>query len=259
MPNTRYENFVIENKLNELLNTSLAMSQFLTVDTSLVAEPGMVKNVHVYSSTGTGADVTEGQGNTTALAMSYTNKPYTVGTYQARFIYTDEDAMADPFLVDAGIQNLAKDIMNDYTNKAIAEWAKATKTVTVTKFDFDAFADALAELELEDSEESGYFALISVDDRAELRKNLKEDLKYVEANARTGYVGTVCGVPIYTSKAIASGAFYIANQEAVTAFMKKDTAIAQDRDENTRTNTIYARNVKVIALTNTDKVVKVTK
>jgi hypothetical protein len=41
--------------------------------------------------------------------------------------------------------------------------------------------------------------------------------------------------------------------------MKKDTAVAQERDENTRTNTVYARNVKVIALTNNDKVCKITK
>ena len=259
MANTRYENFVIENKLNELLTTSLAMNQFLTVDDTLQQEPGMIKKVHRYSSTGSGADVAEGVGNNSAIQMSYTATPYTVGTYQARFIYTDEDAMADPFLVDSGIQNLAKDIVNDYTAKAIAEWAKGTHSVEVQAFDFDAFADALAELDLEDADEGNFFALCSVDDRAELRKNLKDTLQYVEANARTGYVGSVCGVPVYTSKALTSGTIYVANKDAITAFMKKDTEIAQARDENTRTNTIYARNVKVIALTNDDKVVKITK
>ena len=121
MSNTRYENFVIENKLNELLNTSLAMNQFVTIDDTLQQEAGMIKKVHRYSSTGAGQDVQEGAGNNTAIEMSYTATPYTVGTYQARFIYTDEDAMADPFLVDAGIQNLAKDIVNDYNHKAIIE------------------------------------------------------------------------------------------------------------------------------------------
>ena len=121
MSNTRYENFVIENKLNELLTTSLAMNQFVTVDDTLQQEAGMIKKVHKYSSTGSGADVAEGSGNNTAIEMSYSATNYTVGTYQARFIYTDEDAMADPFLVDAGIQNLAKDIVNDYNHKAIVE------------------------------------------------------------------------------------------------------------------------------------------
>jgi hypothetical protein len=121
MANTRYENFVIENKLNELLTTGLDMNQFLTVDNTLQEEAGMIKKVHRYSSTGAGQDVAEGAGNTRAIEMSYTAVPYTVGTYQARFIYTDEDAMADPFLVDSGIQNLAKDIVNDYTAKAIAQ------------------------------------------------------------------------------------------------------------------------------------------
>ena len=111
MANTRYENSVIQEKLDELLITKLGMSQFLTVDTSLAESAGMTKNVHVYSSTGTGEDVTEGKGNTASITMSYTNKPYKVGTYQARFVYTDEDAMTDPFLVDSGIENLAKDIV----------------------------------------------------------------------------------------------------------------------------------------------------
>ena len=88
---------------------------------------------------------------------------------------------------------------------------------------------------------------------------MKDELKYVEANARTGYIGTVCGVSIYTSKAVTAGTIYVANKEAVTAFMKKDVEIAQDRNENTRTNTIYGRNVKVIALTNQDKVCAIVK
>ena len=259
MANTRYENAVIQEMLDELLITKLNMSQFLTIDTSLAEESGMTKNIHVYSSTGVGEDVEEGAGNSGSITMSYTNKPYKVGTYQARFVYTDEDAMTDPFLVDAGIQNLAKDILNDYNKKAVAEYKKATHTVKATAFNFDAFADALAELNLEDADEAGYFALVSVKDRAELRKNLKDSLQYVEANARTGYVGNVCGIPVYTSKAVEDGTIFVANKEAVTAFMKKDTEVAQERNENTRTNTVYGRNVKVIALTNVDKVCKITK
>ena len=259
MANTRYENSVIQNTLDELLISKLGMSQFLTVDTSLAESAGMTKNVHVYSATGTGEDVAEGAGNKNSLTMSYTNKPYKVGTYQARFVYTDEDAMVDPFLVDSGIANLAKDIVNDYNKKAVAEYAKATKKVEVNAFNFDAFADALATLNLEDSEEAGYFALVSVTDKAELRKNLKDTLQYVEANARTGYVGTICGVPVYTSRAVTAGTIYVANKEAVTAFMKKNTEVAQERNENTRTNTVYGRNVKVIALTDADKVCKIVK
>ena len=146
-----------------------------------------------------------------------------------------------------------------YNKKAVAEYAKATKKVEATAFNFDAFADALATLNLEDSEEAGYFALVSVTDKAELRKNLKDTLQYVEANARTGYVGTICGVPVYTSRAVTAGTIYVANKEAVTAFMKKNTEVAQERTENTRTNTVYSRNVKVIALTDADKVCKIVK
>lgn len=258
MAEARYENFVIQNKLDELLETKLSMSQFLTVDTTLTETDGMIKNVHVYKSTGSGETVEEGKGNTDAIVMSYDSVPYTVGTYQARFVYTDEAAMTDSFMVDGGITNLAKDIVNEYNTQAITELEKTENEVEVDTISFDAFADAIALLDLEDAEEAGFVALCNPAMKAELRKALKDELKYVEGFARTGYIGTVCGIPVYTSKIVSDGVITISNKEAVTAFMKKDTEIEQERDANTRTNTIYSRNVKVIALTNQAKAAKIT-
>lgn len=157
--------------------------------------------------------------------------------------------MTDKFLVDGGITDLAKKMVNDFNAKAIAEFAKGTNKVYTAKPCFDDFVDAIAKLNLEDAEEAGYFALVNPAMKATLRKELADELKYVEDYVRVGYVGSVCGVPIYTSKIVPLGSIYIANKQAVTAFMKKNTEIEQDRDVNTRTNYIYARNVKVIALT----------
>lgn len=260
MANTRYANFVLENKLNEILDTKLSMSQFLTVDNSLQETSGMIKKVNVYTSTGSVEDVAEGQGNSTAIEMSYTPQTYTVTTTQGRFVYTDEDAMTDAFLVDAGLTNLAKEIVNDYNHKAITEMESTSLKVTYPKNGvptFDNFADAIALLNLEDSEENGFFALVNPAMKATLRKQLADDLKYVEAFSRTGYIGTVCGIPVYTCKDVSAKTIVIANKEAVTAFVKKNTEIAQERDENTRTNTVYGRNVKVIALTDGSKAVKI--
>lgn len=72
MGNTRYENFVLENKLNEILATKLAMSQFLTTNTSLEANEGMTWKVNVYDATGDVEDVAEGAGNSGAIEMAYT-------------------------------------------------------------------------------------------------------------------------------------------------------------------------------------------
>ena len=249
MANTVYQNFVLENKLNDILATKLAMSQFLTVNTSLEGVDGMIYKVNTYNSTGDVQDVAEGAGNTDAIEMSYTTNQYVVGTTQGRFIYSDEAAMTDSFLVEGGLQHLADKMVNDFNEKAIAEYAKGTNKVFTAEVGFDDFVDAIAKLKKEDSEENGFFALINTDMKAELRKKLADELKYVEDYVRSGYIGSLCGIPIYTSKLVPAGSVYVASKAAITAFMKKTTEIEQDREPNTRTNTVYARNVKVIALT----------
>lgn len=257
MGNTRYENFVLKNKLEEILLTKLGLSQFLTVDRTLAANEGMTIKINRYNCSGGIQDVLEGQGNTDEIEMTYDTEQYIVGTTQGRFAYTDEDAMTDSFLVDGGITDLAKKFVNDFNEKAVAEWTKATRKVYTSKVVFDNFVDAIAALNLEDAEENGFNALVHPSMKAALRKNLADELKYVEDYARVGYVGSVCGIPIYTSRAVPMGSVLIANKEAVTAFMKKDTEIEQEREVNIRKNWVYARNVKVIALTHDDKAVQI--
>lgn len=252
---SRYENIVIENKVNEYLDTKLGMSQFLTVDTSLEEKDGMTKKIHRYTVTGAAETVTEGSGNTGTLAVGYTPETYTVTTTQAKFQYTDEADMADSYYVEKGVEALAQSLVNEYNSLAIAEFMKTSNTVSATDFGYDDFCDAIAKLNLEDEEENGFFALIAPSAKASIRKALGEELRYVEANARTGYVGSVCGVPLFTSKAVADDTVIIANKEAVTCFMKKDVSVEQARDIDARTNDIVARNVKVIALTDESKCV----
>ena len=100
---------------------------------------------------------------------------------------------------------------------------------------------------------------------AEVRKALKEDLKYVESFARTGYVGTVAGVNLYTKKDAVSGTIIIGTREAVTLFNKKGVEVEQvtanNRSEtaaNTRLNTIFSRKYYLAALTDETKAVKIT-
>ena len=258
MANTRYENIVLQDKLTEALNTGISISNYMTIDTSLTETAGMQKVIHVYSSTGNVADVTEGNGNTSAITMSYTAKPYTVATTQGMFKYTDEDEMADPFLVDGGITDLGKKLSNSLVSKAIAEFEKATLVQTYAKggtITFDNIVDAIAKLNKENDEEAGLFMLVNPAMKASLRKALGDDLKYSESFARTGYIGTVCGVPVITSKAVVAGHAYIASKAAVTCFVKKDSEIETDRDINTRTNTVIGRFVNVVALTDANEVV----
>ena len=125
MANTRYENIVLQDKLTEALKTAISISSYITMDDSLTEAAGMTKRVNTYASTGDVQDVAEGEGNTTNITMAYTSKDYKVTTTQGRFVWTDEDEMTDPFLVDSGITDLGKKLTNNLVDKAIEEMLKA--------------------------------------------------------------------------------------------------------------------------------------
>lgn len=267
MANTRYANFVLENRLKDQLETRMNLLNYATVNTALTAEAGMTVKVNTYTATGAAQVVAEGAGNTQSIEMSYTQLPYTVQTTQARFVYTDEDQMVDPFLVDGGIKNLSVALTNAVNDAIIAELMDNTvqRVNYTTTPSFDNFADAIAAIEIDDSpagaeDVSGQmFALCNRKMRGVLQKALKDDLKYVEAFIRTGYIGTIAGVNLYVCDDIADNTVIIATREAVTYFRKKGVETEQDRDQNTRTNTIYGRLVGFAALTDAKKAVVIAK
>ena len=251
-----YENFVLENKIEDILTTAVDLQGYMTVDTSLTTEPGMKKIIHTYTATGNVEDLAMGEGNSKDIEVSFTSAEYEVGVTQGRFQYFDEQEMQDPMVVDTGLEGVAKKMVNDFTTKAIAEYDKATLVETATAWSFDVVADAIAKLNVED--ETGLILLISPEDKAAFRKALKDDLKYSEGYVRTGYIGTVCGVPVIVTKAVAKGAGYLASKDAVTLFIKKGSEIEQERNADTRNNKVFARKVAVVALTNATKLVKIT-
>lgn len=255
MAHTIYQNFVLENKIEDILKTKIDLQNYMTVDESLTQAPGMKKVINTYTATGDVEDLAMGAGNTGDITVSFTPTEYTVGVTQGRFQYYDEQEMTDPMVVDAGLDGVAKKMVNDFTTKAIAEFDKATLKTTPKAWSFDAVVDAIAKLNVED--EDGLFLLISPADKAAVRKALGEDLKYSEGFVRTGYIGTVCGVPVIVSKAVPANTGFLATKEAVTLFVKKGMEIEQERDANVRNNKVFARKVAVVALTNANKVVKI--
>ena len=159
-------------------------------------------------------------------------------------------------VVDVGLEGAAKDMINQFNALAIAEMDKATLTHSAATWGFDVVVDAIAKMNLENEE--GLFLLVSPEDQAAIRKALKDDLKYSEGFARSGYIGTVCGVPMTTSKAVNKGVAYLGTKDAITAYIKKDTETEYERDADTRTNKYFVRKVGVVALTNESKLVKIT-
>lgn len=255
MAHTIYENFVLENKIEDMLTTQLALSQFATVDNSLTANPGMIKKIHKYTATGQVDEVAMGQGNTHDIEVSFAEEEYEVGTTQGRFVYYDEQEMTDPMVVDTGLAGLSAKMTNDLTTKIVGEFEKAEMIAIPQAIGFDAIVDAIAAYPYES--EAGLFLLMGPSSKATFRKALADDLKYVEDFARTGYIGTVCGVPVFVTKAIDDGAIYLADRTAVTIFVKKGSEIEQERDANTRKNSVYARKVALVALTDATRLIKI--
>lgn len=257
MAHTLFENVVLSDKVNDILTTSVDLKNYMTVDTSMTETAGMKKTINVYTPSGTVEDLEMGSGNTEEITVSFTPESYDVKTTQGKFQYYDEQAMQDPNVVDVGLRGLTQTMVNDFTTKAIAEYGKATLQGTVADVNaitFDEIVDAIAKMNLED--EAGLFMLINPAQKAGLRKSLKEALSYSEGYVRTGYIGSVAGVPVIVSKAVPEDAAYLATNDAVTLFIKKDTEVEPTRDADKRNNIIFIRKYAVVALTDKTKVVK---
>lgn len=258
MANVVYENFFLSNEVEDQFNSHLDLQQFCTIDNSLVGTPGMIRKINVYRATDGTEKLVMGAGNTKSIEVNFTESEYEILLAQNRFQYYDEQAMTDPMVVPVGMKHAGTDLFNTANADIFAEFNKTGLVVEAASFGFDAFVDASAALNLENLEDVSIFGFVSPADMAKVRKALKDDLKYVEAFAKNGYVGTVAGINLYTKKDAVEGTIVIGTREAVTLFNKKGTEIEQERDGNVRQNTIYSRKYYLAALTDETKAVKLT-
>ena len=255
MANTVFNNKIIEAKAQDLLTTAVNARSLMTIDTALAQEPGMTKTINVYTYTGEAEEVGVGEGNSTRGSVSYKGTDYTVKMVQQAFDYADEDFMKDNNVVDMGVKGATQLMTNKMTADFYAEAAKATLSHPAATLSYDAIVDAIAKLNVED--ESGLFVVITPAQKAELRK----DADYVAARmgevVYNGQVGTIAGIPVIVSKAAENA--YVMSKDAVKLFMKKDVEVEQDRDADTRTNSIYLRSAYICALVDATKVCKIVK
>lgn len=258
MAHTLYDNFVLANEIEDQYNSLLDLAQFCTVDNSLTGTPGMVKKINVYSATNGTEKLAMGAGNTKNIEVDYTPEEYRILLAQNRFKYFDEQEMTDPMVVTTGVRHMAVDMFNTVNADVFAEFNKATLEHPATAPDFGCFADAAALLNVENLEGLELFAFVNPKDMAKVRKALKDELKYVEAFAKSGYVGTIAGWNLYTKKDAVENTIVGGTREAVTLFNKRGTEVEQARNEDIRENTIWSRKYYLAALTDATKAVKIT-
>lgn len=258
MANVIYENYVLANEIEDQFDSHLDLARFCTIDKSLEGVAGMKKVINRYSATDGTEKLAMGAGNTKSIETSFTPVEYEILLAQNRFQYFDEEAMKDPIAIETGIRHMGTDMFNTEMADIFAEFNKATLAVEASTPDFAAFVDMSAKLNLENIEDIELFALVSPADIAKVRKALKDDLKYVEAFARNGYVGSVAGWNLYGKADAVAGTIVGGTRQAVTLFTKKGTEIEQEREANIRKNVIYSRKYYLAALTDASKAVKLT-
>lgn len=256
MANTVFENKVIEAKATDLLTTSINARSLMTVDASLAETEGMTKTINVYTYTGKVEKLADGAKNSQRGSIAFEGKDYKVGRVQQVFDYTDSDFMKDNAIVDMSLEGANALMANQMTADFYAEAAKASLSHSVETFGYEGIVDAIAKLNVED--ESKVIVVMPNEWKAEIRKD--EDYK----NARmgevvySGQVGTVAGLPVVATKALTDTA-YVLTPEAIKLFMKKDVEVEQDRDVESKTNTVVLTTYYICALVNQNKICKIVK
>ena len=266
MANTVYANKVIEAKAKDLLTTQVNARSMMTIDNSLTATAGMTKTINTYTYSGVAEELAVGVGNTSSTrgSIAYVGKDYVVKMVQQAADYYDEDFMKDNLIVDFMLKGATQVMTNKMTSDFYAALAtkgsgstELVKGVTFAKgkaLSYDVIVDAISKLNLED--ESGIFVVIPNAWKASLRKDADYKSAQMGEVIYNGQVGIIAGIPVIATKALTDKA-YVMTKEAVTLFMKKDVEVEQERDADTRKNSIYLRDCYICALTDATKACKI--
>ena len=266
MANTVYANKVIEAKAKDLLTTQVNARSMMTIDNSLTATAGMTKTINTYTYSGVAEELAVGVGNTSSTrgSIAYVGKDYVVKMVQQAADYFDEDFMKDNLIVDFMLKGATQVMTNKMTSDFYAALAtkgsgstELVKGVTFAKgkaLSYDVIVDAISELNVED--ESGIFIVIPNAWKASLRKDADYKSAQMGEVIYNGQVGIIAGIPVIATKALTDKA-YVMTKEAVTLFMKNDVEVEQERDADTRKNSIYLRDCYICALTDATKACKI--
>lgn len=264
MAHVIYDNFYLSNEVEDQFNSHLDLMRFCTPDTTLEGTDGMKRLINVYTATNGTEKLGMGEGNSKSIEVGHTQREYAIQLAQNRFEWFDEEAMRDPMLVPVGMQHAGTDMFNTVNGDVFGEFEKAPLKVETAAYNFDAFADAIALMKLPENEEVEVFGWVNSKVKAALRKTLKDDLKYVEAFARHGYIGTVCGVNLYDKRDAKDDEICVGTRKAVTAFLKKGTEVELSTkgnrsaaDANIRKNSAHSRKYYLIALTDETQAAKI--
>ena len=252
-----YDNFVLENKMTDLVNTNLNVNALFITDTSLESEAGLKKIVNKYTYSGTVEKITKGAKNSVKGSVTLVPTEYVVERYQQTFEYNDMDIMQDPYVLDVMTTGAAETMANHIRTQYLGELAKISNTSTYTTLSYDTIVDALQTIGRE--VESDQFIIMGLDGKAAIRKDADFKASRQGEILLTGQFGDICGIPCLFSKLVPEGTVYVTAKDQVKFFVKKAGTVEQDRDIETKNNTVVYERHGLIALIDDTKSVKLTK
>ena len=255
MANTVFDNKVIESKATDLLATKINARSMMTIDNTLAETEGQTKTVNVYTYTGKVEKLADGAKNSTRGAISFQGTDYKVGRVQQVFDYTDSDFQKDNSVVDVALEGANALMANQMTADFYAECAKAELSHEVDVMGYEPIVDAIALMNIED--ESKLFVVMPTSEKANIRKDPDYKNAHMGEVVYNGQIGTVAGIPVIATNALQNEA-YVMTDEAIKLFMKKDVEVEQDRDIETKTNTVVLTSYYICALVNQNKICRIT-
>ena len=248
---------LLEKKITDIVNTKLNVMPLMTIDTSLTTAAGLKKVIHKYTYTGHVEKLAKGAKNTQKGKVTAAKTEYTVERYQQTYDYNDMDVMADPFLLDVLSDGAGKAMANEIRDEYFAEVAKISNTVALKgDFNYAGVVDALQQIGVE--AEDGLFLLMGADAKAAIRKDADFIASRQGEMLYSGQFGSVAGIPCVFSKKVPAKTVYATKKDAVKFFVKNAGSVEQDRDIETKDNTVVYERHGFMALVDDTESAKIT-
>ena len=248
---------LLEKKITDIVNTKLNVMPLMTIDTSLTTAAGLKKVIHKYTYTGHVEKLAKGAKNTQKGKVTAAKTEYTVERYQQTYDYNDMDVMADPFLLDVLSDGAGKAMANEIRDEYFAEVAKISNTVALKgDFNYAGVVDALQTIGVE--AEDGLFLLMGADAKAAIRKDADFIASRQGEMLYSGQFGSVAGIPCVFSKKVPAATVYATKKDAVKFFVKNAGSVEQDRDIETKDNTVVYERHGFMALVDDTESAKIT-
>lgn len=245
-------NQVIEAKITDIVNSNLDVRSLFTVDSDLTVAAGLSKRIYKYTYTGFVEKLAKGAKNTQTSEVGLSHSDYEVARYQQTYKFNDMDVMADPNIVNVLSDGAGKEMANEIRVEYFDELEKIANHFDASAYGslYEAAVDTVAALpKAAEMDITDLFLIMGADARAMVRKDSLFEAARQGEILFTGQFGSVAGIPCVYSNLVPKDVVYLTEKKAITFFVKREGLVEQDRDIESKDNTVVYERHGLIALT----------